>query len=88
MAESEYNNDGYRESEKDMVLTVANPYTDVPWDQAQSSEDFGVALNGKLLNFLSSRRDKYSVALNKILSKAQVYARMSPEDKADLVDLL
>ena len=84
--ESDSNKD-YSENEKEMVLTVNNAYIDVPWDQA-SSNDFGVALNGKLLNFLSTNRDRYSVALNKILSKAQVYARMSPEDKADLVDLL
>lgn len=84
--ESDSNKD-FADIEKEMVLNVANPHTDVPWDQA-SSNDFGVALNGKLLNFLSCHRDQYRIALNKILSKAQVYARMSPEDKADLVDLL
>lgn len=68
VAEYDSNKDS-SEVEKEIVLNVANPYSDVPWDQA-TTNDFGVALNGKLLNFLSVNRDVYRVALNKILSKA------------------
>ena len=67
VAEYDSNKDS-SEVEKEIVLNVANPYSDVPWDQA-TTNDFGVALNGKLLNFLSVNRDVYRVALNKILSK-------------------
>ena len=37
---------------------------------------------------MKNNRDKYEVVLLKILFKAQVYARMSPDDKAVLVELL
>lgn len=51
-------------------------------------EEFGVALNGSTLAFLNKNKDKYAAVLHKVLFKAQVYARMSPDDKAVLVDLL
>jgi cation-transporting ATPase 13A3/4/5 len=47
-----------------------------------------VALNGQTLAYLFHNRDKHEAVLQKILLKAQVYARMSPDDKARLVELL
>jgi cation-transporting ATPase 13A2 len=58
----------------------------VPWENQLSS--CGVALDGKTLAFISENREKYDAVLHKILLKAQVYARMSPDDKANLVELL
>lgn len=59
----------------------------VPWD-GQDLKDFGVALNGKTLSFMYQNRELYEIALRKVLMQAQVYARMSPDDKANLVELL
>ena len=61
--------------------------TQVPWE-CQRDSNCGVALNGKMLSFMLKNKEKYELVLNKTLSKAQVYARMSPEDKANLVELL
>ena len=58
----------------------------MPWDN--NDIQCGVALNGSTLSFLKNNRNKYEVVLLKILFKAQVYARMSPDDKAVLVELL
>ena len=61
----------------------------MPWEVEYKSEnEFSVALNGKALSFIFKNKEKYEVVLNKILDKAQVYARMSPEDKATLVMLI
>lgn len=59
----------------------------VPWEK-DAGNDVGVALNGKTLNFMISNQERYNQVLMKVLHKAQVYARMSPEDKANLVELL
>lgn len=61
--------------------------TQVPWEFHRDS-NYGVALNGKMLSFMLKNKEKYELVLNKTLNKAQVYARMSPEDKANLVELL
>jgi cation-transporting ATPase 13A3/4/5 len=60
---------------------------EVPWEVEQAS-DFGVALNGKTLDFLNNHQDSHESVLLKVLLTAQVYARMSPDDKANLVSLL
>lgn len=67
-------------------VQVFDPTTDVPWDNL--SIECGVALNGSTLAFLKNNREKFEVVLLKILYKAQVYARMSPDDKTALVELL
>tara|TARA_B110000285_G_C14757557_1_gene438082 strand:+ start:79 stop:264 length:186 start_codon:yes stop_codon:yes gene_type:complete len=54
----------------------------------QPKREFGVALNGKSLGFLAANQEKYQGILQRILHKASVYARMSPDDKAVLVELL
>ena len=58
----------------------------VPWENAAGK--YGVALNGKTLAFLANHRDEYELVLQKVLHEAAVYARMSPDDKATLVELL
>lgn len=62
----------------------------MPWEfhEAEGSENYGVALNGKTLHFLSQNKEQYEPVLRKVLMNAQVYARMSPDDKATLVELL
>lgn len=61
----------------------------MPWEIEDKFEnEFSVALNGKALSFIFKNKEKYEFVLNKILDKAQVYARMSPEDKATLVMLI
>ena len=45
-------------------------------------------MNGSTLSFLKNHRETHEIALLKILFKAQVYARMSPDDKAGLVEML
>lgn len=45
-------------------------------------------MNGKTLAFLATHRDQYELVLQKTLHEASVYARMSPDDKATLVELL
>lgn len=63
------------------------PYNKTPWDD-YDKQKFGVAVNGKALHFLIQYRSKFGFTLQSVLKKAQVYARMSPDDKADLVELL
>ena len=61
----------------------------MPWEiENKFDNEFNVALNGKALSFIFKNKDKYEGVMNKILDKAQVYARMSPEDKATLVMLI
>ena len=59
----------------------------LPWE-LRPGREFGVALNGKALGFLVAHKSKYEGVLERILHKASVYARMSPDDKAVLVQLL
>jgi cation-transporting ATPase 13A3/4/5 len=74
-------------------LNTTRPYVEVeddtktvPWDKIPGS--VGVALDGKTLSFIHNNLDRYDKVIYKILLKAQVYARMSPDDKANLVELL
>ena len=69
------------------VLDAYDDSKTVPWEN-NFSNDYGVALNGKTLDFMFQNKEKYSQVLEKVLYKAQVYARMSPDDKANLVELL
>ena len=61
-------------------------YNDKPWNNLQTN--YGIALNGKTLEFLYNNREKYERTLIEILSKAKVYARMSPDHKGLLVSLI
>jgi len=58
----------------------------LPWHYKDPS--LTVAMNGKALRWLVDNRDKYEYELKSVLHRAQVFARMSPDDKALLVELL
>lgn len=59
----------------------------VPWVNEEENS-YGVALNGSTLQFLHDKMEKYDGVLLQILIKAQVYARMTPDGKAMLVEML
>jgi magnesium-transporting ATPase (P-type) len=56
-----------------------------PW--LYPPEHYGVAITGKAFDTLINDPSQQAV-LKKVLLKAQIYARMSPDDKAKLVELL
>jgi cation-transporting ATPase 13A2 len=72
----------------DTCVTVNDRCINVPWDNEVDSDKFGVALNGQTLTFLKENINEYECVLLKVLFKAQVYARMSPDAKAVLIELL
>ena len=45
-------------------------------------------MTGKAFNYIQANREKYEYLFLSVLAKAQVYARMSPDDKANLVDCI
>lgn len=50
---------------------VEDEYTQVPWElEEEGTENYGVALNGKTLHFLSQNKQQYEPVLNKVLMKA------------------
>ena len=59
---------------------------DLPWDY--QDKEINVALTGKAFKHYFERKNKDPFKFNSILAKAKVYARMSPDDKALLVDSL
>lgn len=63
-------------------IHLDDPTVSVPWDNEQDKDRFGVAINGQCLSFLVENIDQYEAVLFKVLLKAQVYARMSPDGKA------
>ena len=56
-----------------------------PW--LHPPENYGVAITGKAFDILIND-PKQKAVLKKVLLKAQIYARMSPDDKARLVELI
>lgn len=58
---------------------------DFPWQH--QPEEYSLALTGKAFNILLNDPDQAKV-LKQVLFKAQIYARMSPDDKAKLVEQL
>lgn len=58
----------------------------LPWSYLNNEID--VALTGRAFRHLHQEREKNAFAFNSVLAKASVYARMSPDDKALLVDSL
>lgn len=58
---------------------------DYPWQHPP--EEYALAITGKAFNFLVNNKNQEST-LQKVLFKAQIYARMSPDDKATLVSNL
>ena len=59
--------------------------TDFPWTNPPAN--CAIAITGKAFNYLVHNPLKQHI-LQRILIKAQIYARMSPDDKATLVDRL
>jgi magnesium-transporting ATPase (P-type) len=51
---------------------------------------YGVAINGQVLRYLYENRKKhgFETVLRKVLDSCKVYASLSPDDKALLVQLL
>ena len=66
---------------------LSNNTSKAPWEDLDP-RTFSVALNGKALQYLFTRKQSHESLLHKVLLKAQVYARMSPDDKAVLVELI
>ncbi len=62
-------------------------FNDFPWQHPP--EEYAIALTGKAFNHLLNSNDPLNQAvLKQVLLKAQIYARMSPDDKARLVENL
>ena len=58
----------------------------LPWYYRDKS--LGVALTGKAFKLIEANKDKDPFTFKSVLAKAQVFARMSPDDKALLVSSL
>jgi len=56
----------------------------LPWNYLDTSVE--VALTGKAFNHLLQSQDNFII--NSVLAKANIFARMGPDDKAELVDHL
>ena len=59
---------------------------ELPWDY--QDDNVSVALTGKAFKLAKELAPRNPFMFNSILKKARVYARMSPDDKAMLVDSL
>ena len=55
----------------------------LPWDYRDDKIE--VILTGRAFNFIELKKEEDDYTFRSVLSKAQVYARMSPDDKALLV---
>ena len=58
----------------------------IPWNYQDA--DIGIGITGKAFKILADRREQNPYVFNSVLSKCQVFARMSPDDKAELVDTM
>jgi magnesium-transporting ATPase (P-type) len=67
------------------LCDVVSIEEDNPW--LHPPENYSVAITGKAFNVLLSDPSQ-SAVLKKVLLNAQIYARMSPDDKAKLVEKL
>ena len=84
MQESFNRNDS--EAERKLSEAVKPNPNQVPWNY--QDENINVALTGKAFRYAFERQQQNPFMFNSILSKAKVYARMSPDDKALLVESL
>ena len=62
------------------------PLGNLPWNFKNTGVD--VALTGKAFRFLEKNKDNDMFSFKSVLARAQVFARMSPDDKALLVSSL
>ena len=58
----------------------------IPWNYQNT--DIGIGITGKAFKILANRREQNPFVFNSVLSKCQVFARMSPDDKAELVETM
>ena len=58
----------------------------IPWHYR--NDEVGVGITGKAFKILASRKEENPYVFNSVLAKCQVFARMSPDDKAELVESL
>ena len=58
----------------------------IPWNYQDA--DIGIGITGKAFKILADRREQNPYVFNSVLSKCQVFARMSPDDKAELVETM
>jgi len=66
---------------------LEHQYVDaLPWHY--KDDDVEVALTGKAFNQVLEQREQNPYILNSVLAKARVFARMGPDDKANLVENL
>jgi cation-transporting ATPase 13A2 len=73
-----------KEDDEDTVNDIVS-LDDFPWQHPP--ELYAIAITGKAFNMLLNDPDSTPI-LNQVLLKAQIYARMSPDDKAKLVEKL
>jgi magnesium-transporting ATPase (P-type) len=62
------------------------PLGNLPWNYQNTQVD--VALTGKAFKFLEKNKENDMFSFKSVLARAQVFARMSPDDKALLVSSL
>jgi cation-transporting ATPase 13A3/4/5 len=62
------------------------PVGNIPWNFM--NENIDVALTGKAFKFIEKNKEKDMFVFKSVLARAQVFARMSPDDKALLVSSL
>ena len=80
----EMTNSGYDEANQPLQTNERS--TSLPWHYKDSSVE--VALTGKAFRLLESQKDQRPFEFKSVIAKAQVFARMSPDDKALLVSSL
>jgi magnesium-transporting ATPase (P-type) len=59
----------------------------LPWEGANEGV-FGVAITGPVLEYMNTKKKLATHVLPEVISKTQVYARMTPDHKAMLVKFL
>ena len=75
----------------DRFLTIQNyannqseADSQLPW--SYRNQDIEVALTGKAFRYIFEHGEENPFTLKSVLAKASIFARMSPDDKALLVD--
>jgi magnesium-transporting ATPase (P-type) len=78
-------NSEFKSKLTDSVCDIVELADNNPW--LNPPDDFSVAITGKAFDLILNDPGQESI-LQKVLYKAQIYARMSPDDKAKLVEKL
>ena len=73
--------------EEQALVTINEDEAQIfPWEKNRE-KDFAIAVTGKVFNFLLNDPSMKSV-LQEVVLRGQIYARMTPDDKAKLVNQL